>query len=78
MKNILTGIETVYSINSSIKEIVSYNNITAINLGTEIHFINLNGWLEKKYTSKQEVKEIILGTSVAGIIYRDRIKILTF
>lgn len=78
LKNILTGIETVYSINSSIKEIVSYNNITAINLGTEIHFINLNGWLEKKYTSKQEVKEIILGTSVAGIIYRDRIKILTF
>lgn len=78
IRNILTGVETIYSVDSSIKEIVSYNNISAINLGTEIHFVNLNGWLEKKYTSHQEAKEVILGTSVAGIIYRDRIKVMTF
>lgn len=78
LKNILTGTETVYAVNNSIKEIVSYNHIAAINLGTEIHFINLNGWLEKKYTSNQEAKEIVLGTSIAGIVYRDRIKILSF
>ncbi|MCI8393616.1 MAG: hypothetical protein HFJ23_07735, partial [Clostridia bacterium] len=51
---------------------------SAINLGTEIDFINLNGWLEKKYKSNQEAKSIVLGTSVAGIVYRDRIKVLTF
>lgn len=78
LKNILTGTETVYEIGSSVKEIVCYNNISAINVGTEIHFINLNGWLEKKYKSNQEVKEIVLGSSVCGIIYRDRVKILTF
>lgn len=77
LKNILTGIETTYGINNSIKEIVSFNQIAAINLGTEIHFINLNGWMEKKYKSNQEAKEIVLGTSIAGIVYRDRIKILT-
>lgn len=78
LKNILTGVDTTYEVDSSIKEIVTYNNISAINIGTEIHFINLNGWLEKKYKSNQEVKEIVLGSSVCGIVYRDRVKILTF
>lgn len=78
LKNILTGIETTYTIDGPVKEIECYNHISAVNLGTEIHFINLNGWLEKKYTSNQESKEIVLGTSIAGIVYRDRIKILTF
>lgn len=78
LKNILTGVDTIYEVDSSVKEIVCKNNISAINLGTEIHFINLNGWLEKKYTSNQEVKGIVLGNSVAGIMYRDRIKVLMF
>lgn len=78
LKNILTGVDTIYEVDSSVKEIVCKNNISAINLGTEIHFINLNGWLEKKYTSNQEVKGIVLGSSVAGIMYRDRIKVLMF
>lgn len=78
LKNILSGVENTYLVNSSVKEIVCCNHISAVNLGTEIHFINLNGWLEKKYKSNQEVKEIVLGSSVAGIVYRDRIKVLTF
>ncbi len=78
LRNIITGVETTYSVDSSVKEVISYDRMAAINLGTEIHFINLNGWLEKKYLSKQEAKEIVLGTSVAGIVYRDRIKVLSF
>ena len=78
IKSILNGEDATYEVDSSIKEAVCYNEIVAINLGTEIHFINLNGWLEKKYKSNQEAKEIVLGTSVVGIIYRDRIKILAF
>ena len=78
LKNIITGVETIYTINSPIKELISYNEIIAINLGTEIHFINLSGTLQKRYTSKQEAKEVVLGTSVAGIVYRDRIKVFTF
>lgn len=78
LKNIITGVETIYGVDSSIKEIVSLGQVSAVNIGTEIHFINLNGWLEKKYISNQEAKEIVLGTSIAGIVYRDRIKVLTF
>ena len=78
LTNIITNAETIYEVESSVRDITCYEEISAINLGTEVHFINLNGWLEKKYTSTQEIKDIVLGTSVAGIVYRDRIKIITF
>lgn len=78
LTNILNSSDTIYEVGSSVKKLISNEQITAVNLGTEVHFINLNGWLEKRYTSTREIKDIVLGTSVAGIIYRDRIKIITF
>ncbi len=78
LTNIITNTENVYTINSSVRNLVNSDQTIAANLGTEVYFINLNGWLEKKYTSNQEIKEIVLGESIAGIIYRDRIKIITF
>ncbi len=78
LTNILSNTENTYTINSVIKKLVSFEQTAAINLGTEVHFINLNGWLEKRYTSNKEIKDVILGNSIAGVIYRDRIKIITF
>lgn len=78
LTNTLSKAETTYSIDSVIKSLTSCNQVVAVNLGTEVDLINLNGWLEKKYTSTQEIKDIVLGQSIAGIVYRDRIKILTF
>ena len=76
--NTLSKAETTYSVDSVIKSLTSCNQMVAINLGTEIDLINLNGWLEKKYISTREIKDIALGQSIVGIVYRDRIKILTF
>lgn len=42
IKNILTGDEAIYTVDSSVKEAVCYDQIIAVNLGTEINFINLN------------------------------------
>lgn len=78
LNNIISNAEISYTVDSVVRELKSYNQIVAINLGTEVDLINLNGWLEKKYTSYQEIKNIVLGTSVAGIVYGDRIKIITF
>ena len=58
------------------KEIYSYNDTIAINLGSEVHFISTNGWLKKKYISSHEIKNIVLCNSFAGIIYRDKIEIV--
>lgn len=78
LTNILTNTESTYTIESTVKDITNYEQIVAINLGTEVHLINLSGTLEKRYTSTQEIKDIVLGTSVAGIVYGNRIKVITF
>ena len=77
LTNITNNSETVYTIDSVIKNLTCYEQIVAANLGTDVHFINLNGWLQKKFTSVQEIKDIVIGSSVAGVIYRDRIKIIS-
>ena len=41
-----------------------------------LEFINTLGWLQKKYKSKQEISNIVLGSSVAGVVYRDRVEII--
>lgn len=58
------------------KEMYTYGNIIGINLGTEMYFVNTNGMLIKKYTSKQEITNVILSNELAIIIYKDRIEII--
>ena len=65
-----------YTIDSVIKEIYDYDNVLALNLGSEVHFIGTNGWLIKKYTSNQEVRKIVMNANFAGIVYRDKIEII--
>jgi hypothetical protein len=65
-----------YTVNAVTKEIYTYGNIIALNLGTEIEFINTEGWLVKRYLAKQEITNIVVSDNIAGIIYRDRIEII--
>ena len=65
-----------YTTESVTKEIYTNNNIIALNLGSEVEFINTNGWLNKKYVAEQEITNIVLANSIAGIVYRDRIEIV--
>lgn len=58
------------------KSVFSNEGVIAINMGTEIHFIGTNGWLIKKYSSRQEVKDIVITNNIAGIVYRDRIELI--
>ncbi len=65
-----------YTVNYVAKEIYTYGNIIALNLGTEIEFINTGGWLVKRYIANQEITSIVVSDSIAGIIYRDKIEII--
>ena len=65
-----------YIANSVAKEIYTYGDIIALNLGTEIEFINTSGWLVKRYVANQEITKIAVSDSMAGIIYRDKIEII--
>ena len=70
-KNIST-----YTTEAVTKEIYTYDNIIGLNLGAEVEFINTSGWLVKKYTAEQEITNIVLSSSMAGIVYRDKIDLI--
>ena len=65
-----------YIIEETAKEIYAKENIIAINLGTEVHFINTSGWLIKKYNDRQEITNITFSNQLAGIIYKDEVIII--
>ena len=67
---------SMYVFDGTAKEVYSSDSAIALNLGTEVHFIGTNGWLIKKYTSKQEIKRIVMNSEFAGIIYRDKVEIV--
>ena len=80
IKIINTGTKKVnnYSINSIAKSTSSAGDNIAINLGTDIYFINTKGWLKKKYSANEEIRNIIVSDRIAAIVFRDKIEILVF
>lgn len=78
IKLLNTGTKKVnnYSINGIAKSTSSAGDNIAINLGTEVYFINSKGWLKKKYQSNEEVRNIIISERIAAIVYRDKVEIL--
>ena len=67
---------SLYTAEAVTKEIYTKNNIISLNLGSEVEFINTSGWLLKRYIAEQEVTNIVLSNSIAGIVYRDKIEII--
>ena len=65
-----------YELEGTVKEVYAYNEKIALNIGSEVHFIGINGWLNKKYISTQEVRNIVIANNFAGIVYRDKIEIV--
>ena len=65
-----------YTMTGVPKSVETKEQVIALNLGLEVHFVDCNGWVLKKYESNQEVKDIVLGSSIAGIIYKDKIELI--
>ena len=51
--------------------------MVGINLGTEVLFINSSGWVTRRYRASSEVQNIVMCDSIAGIIHRNRIEIVS-
>ena len=66
---------TKYKVSAVPKSVTANHNIIAICYGSEIDFVNTSGWLVKKYRSNQEIRDIVIGTNIVGIIYKDKLEI---
>lgn len=59
------------------KEIYVSDEAIAINLGSEVLFYNNSGWLIKRYYASQEINKIVLSDNLAGIVYSDKIELVS-
>jgi hypothetical protein len=77
LKSTLSKAESLYILDSDLPKVVvaSENNI-ALNLGNEIRIVNSNGRLVKKYKSNSQIKNLVIGDSIAGVVYKNKIEII--
>lgn len=68
--------ERQYITKNVTKSIKTSDNKIAINFGTELHIIDKNGILFKKYISETEINDIVITDALVGIVYKDRIQII--
>ena len=71
-----TSKENEYVTKNVAKSILTSNNKIAINFGTELHIIDKNGFLVKKYISDSEINNIVMTDALVGIVYKDKIQII--
>ncbi len=77
IKNANSTSENLYILQNDMpKSMIVSTNLIGINLGTEVQIVSSNGMLLKSYKSKQEIKNLVVGDSIAGIIYKDKIELI--
>ena len=79
LKDTNSKAEKLYILNNGLpKTIVAGKSVLALNMGNEIQIVSSNGWLKKKYSSNKQITNIVLGDSIAGVVYKNKIEILDF
>ena len=77
MKNTKSKSESLYILDSDLPKIMTASGDNfALDLGNEIRIVSSKGWLIKKYTSNSQIKNIVIGDSIAGVIYKNKIEII--
>ena len=62
--------------NSLPSQLVTSGKLVALNYGNEIDVVNSNGTLKKNYTSSQQIKDVVVGDSIVGVVYKDKVEII--
>ena len=58
------------------KKTFAKGNFIALNYGNQVSIVNKNGNLKKSYVSNQQIKDLIIGNKICGIVYKDKIEII--
>lgn len=77
MLNINTKNENMYIVEGMPKTIETKKDIVIINFGSEVQIVNSSGWLIKKYTSLKQINDIVASDNIVGIVYKDKIEIVS-
>lgn len=59
-----------------IKSLKTSGDNIVLNFINSVQVLTKKGWLSKKYTSTKEIKDIVVGEQIVGILYKDKIEII--
>lgn len=77
LKSTNSSNENIYILNNGLpKTTIADGNFIALNYGSQVSIVNKNGSLKKSYISTQQIKDVILGSHICGIVYKDKIEII--
>ncbi len=58
------------------KKLKVTKNLICLNLANEVRVVSSGGWLLKRYTTNSEIQDIVVGNSIIGIIYNNKIEVI--
>ena len=65
-----------YVVKEITKDLYAQENTIGLNLGTELEFLNKDGWLIKRYIANQEITDVVVSSELAGVVYRNKVEIV--
>ena len=78
LKSTINNSENIYFLANGLpKSTISKGSNIALNYGNQVIIVNKNGNLKKSYISNQQIKGIILGNQICGIVFKDKIEIIS-
>lgn len=78
LKSTTSSGKNIYILNNGLpKTTIAKGNFIVLNYGSQAYIVNKNGTLKKYYISTQQIKDIILGSHVCGIVYKDKIELIS-
>lgn len=77
IKNTIGKSSNIYMLdNDAPKKVKVTDKIICLSLNNEIRIINSKGWLLKRYTTHSEIQDIVIGNSIMGIVYNNKVEII--
>ena len=70
--------ENIYILNNGLpKSIIGKEKYIALNYGNQVYIINKKGAIKKMYVSSQQIKDLIMGSHICGVVYKDKIELIS-
>lgn len=77
IKNTVGKNDNLYILEDGIpKKIKATENFICMNFTNKVIIINEKGWLIKRYTTSNEIQDVLVGDSIIGIVYNNKIEII--
>lgn len=77
MKNTVGKSDNLYILENDVPQKLKVNkNLICLHLTGEVRVVNGSGWFLKRYTTSSEIQDIVLGESIMGIVYKNKIEVI--